>query len=368
MPPYLTVEEAAERLGVDYKTIYRLIRSGEIPAGKIGRVYRILESDLDAYFQKQKDVTARQAGRMPKALAESRCASCGSGIISVLSVGGTCPECGREICMACWSIRKVRSCPEHLRAATTPPTERVDDAGVPDAGAPAADAKPPAPGAEAPAESPAQAVARLQAEGRPAISAAGAVQAEDDFIRAFARRLDLVDELPDPLSGQTINLRRTRVRYELTTAEAMKKPAASMRRAAMPHLPANRISRFILRSGGWSRPKACVVLEAQFVCRLHVLAARGYDADPITDAELTPILNAIADRAAKAECFCVALLGSPTGWTPQAAAMIAGRGGVSPFSERLVGVALHDLHANTIAMDESDERLRAFARVIGRED
>ena len=76
MPSYLTIEEAAERLGVDYKTVYRLIRCGEIAAGKIGRVYRILDTDLDAYFSRQKQLMARQT-RGLKALEGTRCAACG---------------------------------------------------------------------------------------------------------------------------------------------------------------------------------------------------------------------------------------------------------------------------------------------------
>ena len=51
---YLSIQEAAEHLGVEYKTVYRLVKQGEIPAGKIGRVFRIRREDLDAYFERQK--------------------------------------------------------------------------------------------------------------------------------------------------------------------------------------------------------------------------------------------------------------------------------------------------------------------------
>ncbi|MDO8585432.1 MAG: helix-turn-helix domain-containing protein [Armatimonadota bacterium] len=44
----LTVEQAAEYLQLSPYTVRQWLRSGKIPGRKIGRVYRILESDLEA--------------------------------------------------------------------------------------------------------------------------------------------------------------------------------------------------------------------------------------------------------------------------------------------------------------------------------
>lgn len=46
---YLSIREVSERFGVDYKTIYRQIQAGELPAAKVGGVYRISEEDMLAY-------------------------------------------------------------------------------------------------------------------------------------------------------------------------------------------------------------------------------------------------------------------------------------------------------------------------------
>ena len=43
--------EAAERLGVVPRTLYRMIDEGLIPAYKMGRVIRLKETDLDAYLE-----------------------------------------------------------------------------------------------------------------------------------------------------------------------------------------------------------------------------------------------------------------------------------------------------------------------------
>ena len=42
----LTVEQAAELLQVSYETARGWIQTGKIPGRKIGRVWRVLESDL----------------------------------------------------------------------------------------------------------------------------------------------------------------------------------------------------------------------------------------------------------------------------------------------------------------------------------
>lgn len=44
-----TVEAAAERLKLHNKTVLRFIREGRLRATKIGKQYRILRSDLDAF-------------------------------------------------------------------------------------------------------------------------------------------------------------------------------------------------------------------------------------------------------------------------------------------------------------------------------
>lgn len=44
--PFLTAEQAAERLGLHPKTVRRFIREGRLKATKIGKSYRILGSDL----------------------------------------------------------------------------------------------------------------------------------------------------------------------------------------------------------------------------------------------------------------------------------------------------------------------------------
>lgn len=49
-PRFLTPAEVADHLRVSSMTVYRLIKSGELRAARIGKSYRISEDDVDAYL------------------------------------------------------------------------------------------------------------------------------------------------------------------------------------------------------------------------------------------------------------------------------------------------------------------------------
>ena len=52
-PRFLTVLEVADQLRVSTMTVYRLIKSGELRAARVGKSYRLREEDIDAYLAKQ---------------------------------------------------------------------------------------------------------------------------------------------------------------------------------------------------------------------------------------------------------------------------------------------------------------------------
>lgn len=49
-PRYLTVAEVALDMRVSTMTVYRLIKSGELGAVRVGKSYRIRAADLDAFL------------------------------------------------------------------------------------------------------------------------------------------------------------------------------------------------------------------------------------------------------------------------------------------------------------------------------
>ena len=53
LPSFLKTEEVLSYLKVTPRTIYRLIRTGELPAVRVGRQWRFRRDDLDAWLDRQ---------------------------------------------------------------------------------------------------------------------------------------------------------------------------------------------------------------------------------------------------------------------------------------------------------------------------
>jgi len=63
-PELLTVREVADSMRVSTMTVYRLIRSGALPAIRVGTHFRIRTGDLDRYLEAQ---TFQGGGAWPAA-------------------------------------------------------------------------------------------------------------------------------------------------------------------------------------------------------------------------------------------------------------------------------------------------------------
>jgi excisionase family DNA binding protein len=50
---FLTTEEVLGYLNITPRTIYRLIRNGELPAIRVGRQWRFRRADLDLWVERQ---------------------------------------------------------------------------------------------------------------------------------------------------------------------------------------------------------------------------------------------------------------------------------------------------------------------------
>ena len=66
----LTMKEVLGHLRVNRRTVYRLIKAGEIPALRVGRLWRFRKSDLDTWLESHQLVSA-PAEPLPQAPAES---------------------------------------------------------------------------------------------------------------------------------------------------------------------------------------------------------------------------------------------------------------------------------------------------------
>jgi len=102
---YMSLEEVADFLGVTYQLIYRLVRSGELPAVRLGKLYRVSRDDLDGYLERSKGTTA----------SGGTCSVCGTFYRSRETLRQTCTQdgCEEPICFDCWTRLGVRKCKKH---------------------------------------------------------------------------------------------------------------------------------------------------------------------------------------------------------------------------------------------------------------
>ena len=56
MKEILDLKEVAEYLGLNKRTVYNLVRKGEIPGTKIGRQWRVKKESLDDLFRNPKKI------------------------------------------------------------------------------------------------------------------------------------------------------------------------------------------------------------------------------------------------------------------------------------------------------------------------
>ncbi len=48
----LTVQEVATRMRVSTMTVYRLIKTGDLPASRVGHSYRLRADEVEAYLRR----------------------------------------------------------------------------------------------------------------------------------------------------------------------------------------------------------------------------------------------------------------------------------------------------------------------------
>lgn len=51
---WMSTQEAARRLGITTRTLYRFVDEGSLPAYKMGRVFRLKRKDVDAFIEQSR--------------------------------------------------------------------------------------------------------------------------------------------------------------------------------------------------------------------------------------------------------------------------------------------------------------------------
>ena len=104
---FYSLEEVAELFGVNYQLVYKLVKAGELPSVRIGKMFRISAPQLKEYMDRQSQ------GTPASGVAEHICARCGKKYFSALSISGSCAVCGAPLCKICVENDKARYCEVH---------------------------------------------------------------------------------------------------------------------------------------------------------------------------------------------------------------------------------------------------------------
>ncbi len=335
MDSFLSIQEAADNLRVDYKTVYRLVRAGKLPAGKFGGMYRIRREDLEAYFQAQVAATAgrSQETAMTPTEAPLKCGNCYRILRSTREVAGVCSLAGCEasLCAACWG-GGARHCATHRPDGR----ERLAQA---------------------------QAALERGEIGR-LVTAVAVRQLEHAWLARFDERIRDIGSLYHPGTAEILRIADWapfRSADDETLQLMQMLNVGFLDRASQATLPHNELARYFIPAGGlgWGKPRQGLLLEARCAGHLAEFVDPGFDTRPADLEELLLLLADLEKLAADADATVIAGLASPTGWDEPALAHIIDERGRA-YRHPAVLPCLVDLETGAVAANRMDERLSKF--------
>ncbi len=350
---FISIKEAADYLNVEYKTVYRLVRLGQLPAGRIGGVYRIRRADLDHYFEQQK-TTPPSAAPTPADLESGRslpffetappilhdekqllrCGRCLKLIASPAAAGGRCETdgCQKLICVDCWREADGHLCREHSPTAQ----EKLAEAH------------------------------RLLADGtiQRLVMGAEARQREMGFINRFDYKISQIASIRNPISGRVVHVSdwgALRSAGDDTGRLLELRGVGYLDKTLRSQLPVNQRSLYDVHEAGES---VGLMLEAVVLSHLEAYVRQGFDTAQATMADILPLLKLRADAAESRRAGYVLGIASPTGWDNDAVAYIQADPKGRSYSHRLLMPCLIDLETGALIYNTLDERLASLAPIF----
>jgi excisionase family DNA binding protein len=327
LKPFLSIREASQYLGVEYKTLYRIVLSGKLPASRVGGIYRIKREDLDRYLDEQK-LTTRESFPV--------CGRCRRMIRSPELTGGRCQHaaCEALLCRTCWADEQDRYCLEHKKS----PELKL-----------------------------AEAQQRL-AKGETAVlvTAAEARAKELNFIGRFDQRIRQLREVISPVDGRRLHIKSWEDIHEEHSEGETAAVSHTGNASTIVHptvLPRNSRSVYSLFSDRKAK-QGGFVIEASVFSHIRAYREDGFDSKPASHAELVWLLEQTIFSAKNYGALFIVGLASPTGWAPEAREVISGEGTARGFSSIYISPCLIDLRDNSLVFNSSDNRLKPFISVF----
>lgn len=322
---FLSIREVCDRFGLDYKTIWRQIQAGELPASRVGRgAWRISADDLDAYISRRRPAT-----------------------------GGVMPSSSQAQAALATDRITVFSADEERAIAQDRLTEARE---------------------------------RLaNGEINVLITALQAKQREMNTINRFDRKLRELASLRLPpalvstltskaISPETsgLTLRITAPEKLITTSDEQDEMmnilnTGFLERNQLDRLPLNPREMLTIpaaqltQPGAKTRPTHSLVIELRLWSDLRAHMLTGFAEQPLALEDLLPRLNAAARAAQDASVARILALASTTGWAEDAEDFIySERDASESYTHHLLMPALVDLTRNTAVWDRRDSRLEPF--------
>lgn len=398
MKEFLSIKEAAQYLGVEYKTVWRAIQKGELPAAKIGGVYRIRRGDIHALFgvrALQPATTARE-----ETADMFTCACCGADIGGELDIGGHCEVCGAPICTSCWLLERRRRCREH----STPAGLGERDAMQGEASAPSAPVRCgrclrvlgsterqhvcAAPGCDqylcdACWSHVDDRFCRLHIPGKPErlekarqdlaegripclVTCLEAKKAEIAFTNRFDHKIRSITSIRHPLDGTVYRILNWDNAHESGDEVARLLDALGvgfLDKSVADTLPMNLWSRYTVPNVRVA-PGQGMIIELRCVSHLESHASVGFDTTPFALAELFPMLQKSAQIAEANRRPHILGLASTTGWDEEAVNYVSADASGRSYAHRFLLPFLIDLNTGSIFFNKSDDRALPFVALF----
>jgi len=394
MDKILSIEEAAEILGLDYKTIYRRVRNGEIPAAKFGRVYRIRESDLHKYFDHQVEEVKKDAMERKTFIEqEVHCAFCQRRIYSRLSISYQCEICSKPICIDCFTLKKIRFCTDHIKEKPSiiPHKEiKCGRCGKPIVGSLTFVKKCKEPNCEemlckicsALVDEPfckthskldrksEEVLKNAYQKGLDVVPAVDAREMEKAIMRDIKNRISMPISLVDPVSQKEFLVQNTKIETSIQDSLDIilklnsRKIDKKMAEKCYP-LNVNFNTILSTRIKGLKRMK--VHIDLRVISRLQKYVEHGFDIEPLNSAELGEAIDKELKNIEHQKEFHCILFSSPTGWDKTAIAMVTGEKEKKGFIHQYISVCLLDLKSSKVYYNANDEKVIPYLAIFAPE-
>jgi excisionase family DNA binding protein len=183
-------------------------------------------------------------------------------------------------------------------------------------------------------------------------------QVEQNYINRFQEKVETVETIRHPATGQLLpvrNWRETLVIEEDRAALMQALNSAFLDRKTLATTPRNVRCRYTLEV------EPPFVLEARVLAHLEAFCRTGFDDQPATLEDLMVAIDEYEEELRKRKLTIVAGLASPTGWEPEAIAYVTNTGRGDSYRNRNIMLIVVDLRNEAVYYDENDAVARGFA-------